>query len=383
MRNATYKLAIAAVFCSCATQSRREEPILPFHVALVPIRSAMLADKSVPPSADDGLRLAVDPMTLSSQLRSALEERCFARVTLLALPPGTASTDFDAWPAQVRDAYWATAGSSVGADLILEGELRAAPGLHGGTNEKFWLNLPLFLAGGPFCYFIGDNSYRGEARLDAWLCDLRPIATSRATLSDGRAEVAHVQARFRGADLNFIDRAGGNVGSYALSIVVPAGFLARNSEHVEQSVAETATMELAQGLSHELRAESEHVLAGERVSSFHVAPESRLTRENGTLRFMGSVLLHVGEIQRMDSWRLETAGSVTSGDFDAGMIDPDLTDGRHVYLRYELTIRLPCSNLAQEARLTLVGGGRNSISRTFTFEVGDVAEPSPAVAAAR
>jgi hypothetical protein len=371
-------LALVA-FASCASQSRRDETVLPFHVALVPIQAATVSAPADETAPEDGLKLAIDPTTLSTQLQTVLESTCFARVTLLAPPTGSESEEFASWPPEKRKAYWLAASANAGADLLLESELRAAPQLRGATNEKFWLNLPLFLVGGPCCYFMGDNSYNGEARLDAWLYDLRPIADAHASLSDGRSELAHVQSRFRGADLDFIDRAGGNIGSYAASILVPAGLLARNSESVEQCVAKHAIDELSQGLMRELRGESEHVLIGEKISSFHVAPESTLSRDGNALRFHGAVLLRTGEIQRMDTWRLEADGQKIEGEFGAGTIDRELTTARGRYLRYALDIRLPTPTSTREAKLTLVGGGRDVSVRTFTFEVANEARAEPAL----
>jgi hypothetical protein len=207
--------------------------------------------------------------------------------------------------------------------------------------------------------------------LDAWLYDLRPIAAPHARLSDGLSELAHVQARFRGTDLDFLDRAGGNVGSYAVSLVVPAGLLARKSENVEHCVSESAIEDLSQGLMRELQNESSRVLLGERVSSFHVTPESTLTADDGTLRFRGAVLLRTGEIQRMDTWRLEAGAESTEGEFGDAVVDAELTTARCRYMRYPLDIRLPISSGGREAKLTLVGGGRDLSVRTFTFKIGD------------
>jgi hypothetical protein len=387
--------ALVTLLASCASQVRRDEPALPFHVALVPIQCATPADARATGGANaasdagsaqsasdggaehDGLKLAIDAAALSERLRATLESTCFARVTLLAPPDGSTAEEFAHWSPEKRNAYWIAASASAGADLILESELRAAPELHGKMNEKFWLNLPLFLLGGPFCYFIGDNTYVGDARLDAWLYDLRPIAASQATLADGRSELTHVQARFRGTDLDFIDRAGSSVGWYAASLVVPAGLLSRNNASVERCVADTAISELAQGLMRELRGESEHVLAGEHVTSFHVAPESTVTCENGVLRFHGAVLLRTGEIQRMDAWRLEAGDHWIEGEFHDAVADAELTTARNRYLRYALDIRLPSACGAKEVKLTLAGGGRDVSVRTFTFEVGASSDVQP------
>jgi hypothetical protein len=366
-------LMTVALLGSCASQSRRDEPLLPFHVALIPLQSATAVATTETPSSEEALKLTIDPPALSGLMRKALED-CFAHVTLLSLPDGLSRDEFEQWSTDERNAYWAKASAAAGADLIMESELHIAPQLHGSTNEKLWLNLPLFLAGGPFCYFIGDNTYSGEARLDAWLYDVRSIATSRATLADGRTELAHVQARFHGADLDFLDRAGGNVGSFVASLVIPAGLLARESAHVEPCVAKCAVEDLAQGLARELHGESERLLLGERLTSFYFAPDCALTRQGDMMRFRGTVLLRTGDIQRMDTWRLEVDGAATDGEFGRAVIDESLSTAQSQYLRYVLDVRVPASPSAQQGRLTIVGGGRDVAVRTFTFALAEEPE---------
>ena len=68
-------------------------------------------------------------------------------------------------------------------------------------------NLPLFLLGGPACYFVDDVSYHGEARLSGQVFDLNAIRAEHATLEDGRAQLLHVESRFQEATLDFLDRA--------------------------------------------------------------------------------------------------------------------------------------------------------------------------------
>jgi len=375
-------LLMAVLASSCASEVRRDEPLLPFNIAVAPVHCGVLSepvDPSAPAPEKDDMQLAIDPADLASRMKGMLEMQCFARVTLLEPPADESPDEFAHKSAEQRDAYWTEAAKRASADLLLESELRAAPQMHNGTNEKFWLNLPLFFAGGPFCYFISDNAYNGDARLDAWVYDLRSASAARESAQDAHPELAHVQARFTNTDLNFLARAGGNVALYALSFVVPAGFLSRKSDRVEQRVAEEASEDLAQGLVRELHSEAEHVLRGDSVSSFHVAAESQVTWRDAELEFTGEVILRVGEIERMDRWKLEASGCSSSGEFRESLPSEQSLDAQDRYLRYPLAIRMRCER-ADTARLTVVGGGRNAISRTFTFRVRAECEESARVA---
>jgi hypothetical protein len=343
--------------------------VLPFHVAVVPIELALPIDSSEVEPSKQTQRLAVEPVALSKHLAQTLGNDCFTRVTLLEPPKAVSREEFAGWTTQQRDEYWVTAGAAAGADLIATGELRVGVMIGGEINEKFWLNLPLFLCGGPACYFVDDRTYQADARLDLWVFDLPPLAARQASLADGRAELAHVQSRFHGATLDFWDRAGGDAQSLATSIFVPAGLLARRGVRVDRAVAAKAIEDLVEGVTSEIQSESMDVLVAKRVSDFYIDPRSTLLSEKGGLRFRGDVILRRGEIERIDTWKLQAGTDTLEGELHEAIADTELTTAHSRFVRYPIDVRMPAAPNCQEATLTIVSAGRNPMRRTFTFAV--------------
>src|SRR5262249_51635465 len=150
---------------------------------------------------DDDMRLELSTDSLSRTLARELEP-AFVRTTLLERP-----ADADAFaalsPAQ-RDAYWQARARDVGANLLVRTRLSVDPAIHGERNEKFWLNLPLFLLGGPMCYFVGDRTYDVSARLQA---EFFEVTEEHDDLTDFSLLAIPLQAQFQGTDLNFLKRA--------------------------------------------------------------------------------------------------------------------------------------------------------------------------------
>lgn len=358
-----------ALCAGCAGPAKKSELVLPFHVAVVPIELALPFDPSEVDQSTQAKRLSVEPVALSKHLAATLGKRCFTRATLLEPPHDLSREEFAGWSTQQRDAYWITAGAAAGADLIATGELRVGRMLEGEINEKFWLNLPLFVCGGPACYFVDDRTYQAEARLDVWIFDLPPLAARQASIDDGRAELAHVQSRFHGATLDFWDRAGADAGSLAESILIPAGLLARNGARVDRAVAAKAVAELVEGVRSELQSESMDVLVAKRLSDFYVDPRSILLSENGFLRFRGDVILRRGEIERIDTWRLQAGADSLEGELQEAIVDTELTTAHSRFVRYPIDVQMPAAPNCQEATLTIVSAGRNPMRRTFTFAV--------------
>src|SRR5262249_29400321 len=207
---------------------------------------------------------------------------------------------------------------------VLECELSYAPTLQCHSNEKFWLNLPLFLLGGPACYFVDDVSYVGEAQLNGNLFDLSAIRGDHATLEDGRAQVLHVESRFQETTLDFLHRADGNVGAFAASVVVPAGFLSRENQSAGHKIALEIAAELSRGLARAVRGGSHEILVADRLAGFHLDPHYSLDLRNDVVRFQGEVVLRRAEEERMDTYSVHLGRNTVAGEFEGGV--PDRAD---------------------------------------------------------
>lgn len=230
-----------------------EGPLLPFHVALIPTEihdtSVLTANPSEPVYPErssgartDDMRLELTTAEVSQALRRELEH-AFVRTTLLALPSDPARLA-SLSPAQ-RDQYWQEEARKAGADLLLRTRLSFDPAIDGARNEKFWLNLPLFLLGGPMCYFVGDRRYGLSARLQAEVFD---TSEGHDALGDYALLTIPLYVEFRDVDLRFLDRADG-VGQYALSLLVPAGLLARETDAIEAELEERLPQDLGRELA--------------------------------------------------------------------------------------------------------------------------------------
>lgn len=364
----TALLLLGAFLAGCTAERTRPQDPLPFHVALVPFpQDSVRVQAPAEGKENHSLVLALDSGLVSKSVAANLDGTCFARATVLPYPDGVAPEEFEQWPLAQRDAYWVKTAENGGADLVLECELNYGQTLECHTNEKFWLNLPLFLLGGPACYFVDDVSYVGEARLNGNLFDLSAIRGDRATLEDGRAQILHVESRFQEASLDFLDRAGGNVGAFAASIVVPAGFLSRENPNAEHKLALAVANELSRGLARAVREGSHEVLVADRLAGFHLDPHYSLDLRDAKVRFQGEVVLRRAEQERMDSYSARLGRSTTSGEFGSGIPDRKDSSRRARYLRFPLRVELPFDTTSDHLTLQLTAGGANPGVRTFTI----------------
>lgn len=291
--------------CAAQQESLTGEP-LPFHLALMPTEmldtsvTATLAGSepvAVPRDADNDMRLALAAPEVSQALARNLE-RAFTRTTLLAPPED--EQRYAAMNEVERDLWWQERARAAGADLLLRTRLLYDPRIEQERNEKFWLNLPLFLIGGPMCYFVGDRSYRVSARLQGEIyeisaehLELDPFALLQLPLYVEAAE----------EDLRFLDRADG-AGHYAASLIVPAGLLARRTAHVER--------ELEQRVPHSL---------GNALTSKVFAGRAELERKPE----LGGFLLEAGSVR-----------AVGTGDGRTRLTIPVRELGGYELLHYEL-----------------------------------------------
>jgi hypothetical protein len=261
--NAEKPFALALFLALSACRSAGPIPEgspLPFHVALIPTEvhdtSVLTATPSepvyperVPGGTDDDMRLELTTADVSQTLARELG-RAFVRTTLLELPEGGAL--LAGLSPLERERFWQERARAAGADLLVRTRLLVDPAIAGERNEKFWLNVPLWLLlGGPLSWFVGDRSYGLSARLQAEVFD---TSEGHESLSDYALLQIPLYAEFRGADLNLIDRADG-LEDYALSILVPAGLLARETSEVEEELEQRLPVELGRELARKVFAE--------------------------------------------------------------------------------------------------------------------------------
>jgi hypothetical protein len=371
VRGARILLCIAALLAGCAGQGTRREPPLPFHVAVIPF-AAERAGAPAPAAANGAqpFELTLDSARASRTVVEALDGTCFARATLLHYPEGVTPAEFEKKPAYERDAHWVKASKAAGADLVLECDLRYSPAMKSESNEKFWMNLPLFLLGGPACYFVDDVSYKGEARLDGNLYDLNTILSAHATLEDRRAQIVHLESRFQEATLDFIDRADGSVGLYAASILVPAGLLSHESTGAEAEVAGAVAQELARGLARAVRDESREIVVADRLTGFHLDPQYKVEVRKDAVHFEGEAVIRRAEQERMECYSLIVGGKRVFGEFGPGTPDRMNSTRHEKFLRFPFQADIPLEAGADRLVVELTSAGANPGTRTFTIPLG-------------
>lgn len=232
--------------CATARESAIQEP-LPFHLALLPTEvhdtSASTPRPEARDSADrDDMRLVLDSAQVSPVLAAELAS-AFARTTLLAPPDDAAA--FARLSDGERELYWQERARAAGADLLLRARLLLDPAIDEERNEKFWLNLPLFLLGGPMCYFVGDRSYHVAARLQG---EIFEVSSVHLELEDFALLTIPLYVEAGEQDLRFLDRADG-AGHYLASLLVPAGLLARQTARIEAQLEERLPRSLGHALA--------------------------------------------------------------------------------------------------------------------------------------
>ncbi|HEX6886213.1 MAG TPA: hypothetical protein VF530_22755, partial [Planctomycetota bacterium] len=327
------KIRIAAFLCwtavlalgplaACASSSPRPEGApLPFHVALIPTEvhdtSVLTATPSEPHYATpeegtvtDDMRLDLSTAAVSRALSAELAE-AFVRATLLELPEDPAT--LAGLSAAERDQFWQKRARATGADLLVRTRLLIDPAIDGERNEKFWLNLPLFLLGGPMCYFVGDRSYLVSARLQAEVFD---VSEGHANLDDFALLAIPLYVESSEQDLRFLDRADG-AGDYALSLLIPAGLLARESSEIESELEDRLPRRLGRELAARVfreRAQFEQNLA---LGAFQLESEGAELLPAGAgrlhLRVPVRELTASGALRRYEVRHGETL--LASGDF--------------------------------------------------------------------
>jgi hypothetical protein len=316
--------------------------------------------EATPASDSEGLpRLTLTEEDLTSAIVSALHQRGFADVRVLTYPADSSAfqtkTDddqFEAWLDQARGAR---------ADLLLRVKLLYEPHIEGEINEKFWLNLPLFLLGGPFCYFIDDRTYSASARLEAQFYSATAPRNPSGRTDQRRAAVLALplQVEYTGSQLDFTDRAGRNVGAYALSLLVPAGLLTRNSEQVAEEVHDAALDELAALLLAKVATQQSEFNKNSRLASFLLDLERTTARRTSD----GRVALSAA-VRGIGQARLKRY-AIRAGSSAEPLVEGDLTQASGPEHQIESQFSLP----ATESLVQLEIEDGRSNRRSYTFRV--------------
>jgi hypothetical protein len=372
-------LSLAAC-SSTATDASRQ--ILPFHVAVLPIELVALAGAPRAESPEEqeateveDVTLSLDERAVSEAFTAALAADSFVRASLLEYPPDVSPEEFRGRSVEEQDTWWIEAGRDADADLLVRGVLTYYQGVRTDTNDAFWLNLPLFLLGGPMTYFVNDRSYFLEARFQSSVYDLpalvRDLEEGPATLHTDR-RLQEVRPDVREATLDFIDRAD-HAGHYALSLVVPPGYLATETADVQSGLEEEVVAQLMDEMGRAIAAQSEQLVEPDLLVEFVVHPEDlRLVRsaDGRGNELSGVVLLGMreGGAPSMRGCRLSwDGGQPLDYRFNEGTRIQG--DSRESFLRYPFVFELPIE-LPEFLRLEVEDDSGSRAMRSYHLATG-------------
>jgi hypothetical protein len=312
---------------------------------------------------DDGaqdapLRLEVDLAALTEEFTGELGALFAEAVPLPLEAPDQAGLTLDERERAIREA-----ALDAEVDVVVWPELEYSPRVTTRANEKLWLNLPLFLIGGPLNWFPNDRSYFVDATLAFHVLDAAKLQdTLIARLRDralvlGRSSADEVE-------LDLFDRAGRGVGHYALGILVPGVALARHTDRAREAVASEVRRELARQAVAEIAREADELVRGSAVVDFHPRLELRPVGDHYELA--GDVVLNDTRVQYLAQLEVEIPGRgrVVQEFEDVGFEDvPFGSVARRLYPVEP--VRVDADQARAGLRVTIFDSAR--VYRTFTY----------------
>lgn len=345
-------LLLLASLGACASQASVTEK-LPFHVAIAPasvVRDATtLPDKGHPTE----LVFAIDATTLSKQLAESAGQS-FVKVTTLA--PTDASL-----PAAAAQKAWVAEAQQSGADLLLVPRLRYHPRVHTELNDRFWLNLPLFALGGPFCWFVADRSYHCNANLAGEIHDVTAAAASRRQTIDPSTVVHPFKKENTEASLSFLQRANG-AGSYLLSVICPAGLLATESDGIPRELNTVVVGQLCDEMLESLR-EGAAVIREPALVDFF-PNDVRVGTAGGSRALLGEFVLKLGTANELGKLRYRFGPTEPWRDAAWLPLKPEVTPDRKVY-----PFSVPLDGATGTVQLQVEQLDQDLSRRSFTYDV--------------
>lgn len=358
----TVGLGLLALLASCASKRPLEPRTLPYHVVIVPMETPLVG--AVSPGEFEGdateMRLHLDEEELTAAVSEALEQYCFADVTVIRASDLEADSDVFGRQREVLDRAHA-----LQADLIVELGLRYDAEIYRKKASTFWLNYPLFLFAGPSNWFIGDNVYYADVDLTTSVYDMNVIDAGGFELGDPGSRVMSASSRYTGADLDFVERSDG-VGDYALGILIPSGFLSRESNSTEEAIHEAIIEELRVQVVQGVQSRRGDLVSAEWIAPVYIDPdEVSLVRDGEDLVVDGRVRVRRDSlIDRVQAVQLTLGEQVV-------VLRPVASAewSTHQQLVVPFSARLPVSEGVESLRVVCAAGSRDRYIRSYTFDL--------------
>lgn len=355
-------LALLASLASCASQRALEPRTLPYHVVIVPMEEPLVG--AVSPGEFEGeateLRLHLDEEELTTAISEALEQYCFANVTVI--PPSELGAEADIFGRQREVLDRARA---LRADLVVELGLRYDAEIYRKKASTFWLNYPLFLFAGPSNWFIGDNVYYADVDLTTSVYDMNVIDAGGYVLGDPGSRVMTASSRYTGADLDFVDRSDG-VGDYALGILIPSGFLSRESNSTEEAIHAAIIEELRVQVVQGVQSRRGDLVSAEWIAPVYIDPdEVSLVVDGADLVVEGRVRVRRDSlIDRVHAVQLQLGEEIV---VLRPVASAEWSTEQHLVVPF--SARMPLSEGGDAVRVVCAAGSRDRYIRSYTFDV--------------
>lgn len=353
LRHRFVSSALLLGLCACASQERAISR-LPFHIALAPTPIVPDGTTRSLPGNPTELVLAFDAKRLAARLEYTLGVN-FVKVTVL--PPPT-----DAAGADPAGKGLVASAEQAGADLLIVPSLRFDPRVQTELNGQFWLNLPLFALGGPFCWFVPDRSYHCYARLDGDIHDVAAAAARNRQKLDSSTRLLRVSGESREASLSFLQRASG-ADHYLLSVICPAGLLASESSGIPAELDATVVAMLCDQLAGRVNDNDTAVIEGDLVDFF--PRDCRVVVDASGRSLVGEFVLKTQDVGELGALRYRTG--VASAWRDAAWL-PVREDNAADRKVYPFALQLDGASVGT-VQLMVEQRDQNLSKRTFTFPI--------------
>jgi hypothetical protein len=226
--------------------------------------------------------------------------------------------------------------------------------------------------GGPFGILLEEHTYYADVTLHATFYDAAMMGGGEVRLGSAAGRVVLVTTSFPGVALDMIDRADGPE-DYAMALIMPAGYIATESESLQVTIQEDVLASLSQQLASrvlQLRA-SLIRSSGKEAGVFAFDPDQFAIDQgvDGKIKISGQVRLFPSPVvDRMNAYRI-SMGAKGEGEWvdfkDVDTPDPGTdTEGSSKLYRFESVLQ---SSDADTLKLELMAGSRDTYTRSYTF----------------
>lgn len=347
--------AIAAVAVSGCSSTEVATERLPFRVAIAPATIQLLR-----PDENPEFALQFTEAAVSEALSKVLHENeSFVAIEMLDVEESETPTRVEL-ARRAREAR---------ADLLIEPYLEAGPAVEGSINEKFWLNLPLFAIGGPFCYWVSDRRYAFEVNMNLTATSLAsvPDGGSPADLDRNAVFPRPIGERLQELDLNFASRSGYQWSSVLASMAIPAGLLSKSGDNVRAALEQEILETMSQRFADQIRGRGSELLKLRHLVPFYVDNSSvAVTRSGSTLELSCNVILERDKgVDFLEGYTIRV-GEIT---VEKAFADP-IIDGTRSRYEVRETVDLAAAGSAAGAlRFEVRDASMDENARSYTFAV--------------